>query len=340
MFQNSAIAADFASRVAKAASESGDNPPSTSAQEHNITTPIPSAATPSIANVKPQLNSNKEPSNTQCNNAPVTPIQSIVPQSPITDNQSTAQETCQVKVEAKPVAPVAKEWPRNDTKQQTVFQDEHQTPPLTNKDNIPSPQSSPIPPLAATESEAKSSTSQGVATVPVPPPTETTAPPSARESFSSTKTTTSSPPRRKSHQQQQSAAQVVATATTASDSYAATAAATAVPAVTPVVPTPVLSAPVCEPRREQERKLSEKSAGSRGTTPTPISNQTEQQQHLQKNGETVGDKSEEIKADQKSPDGEFLFYFYLAHSIKVQLTVQHLFPIKLSFLLHTFCLLR
>ncbi|XP_015120443.1 eukaryotic translation initiation factor 4 gamma 1 isoform X2 [Diachasma alloeum] len=283
--QNSAIAAEFASRVAKAASESGDNPPSANVQEHNHTPSSSSTTTPNITNVKPQINTNKEPINTQCNNVPITPVQSNVPRSSNPDSHLAAQETCQVKVDSKSGASVAKEWPRNDTKQQIIHQDEHRIPPpIINKDNIPPEQSSPIPP--ATDSEAKISTT-AVATGLVVPQSANTAPQAAKESFSSTKAALSSPPRRKPHQLQLSAAQVMLTATTAIDS--------------PAVIIPALSTPTSEPIREHERELGETSPGSKDNTPSPTNNQTEEHQHLQKNGEAV-DKSEEIKAEQKSPD--------------------------------------
>ncbi|XP_063978604.1 eukaryotic translation initiation factor 4 gamma 1-like isoform X2 [Diachasmimorpha longicaudata] len=288
--QNSAIAAEFASRVAKAASETETNSSTINAQEHNHTPSSSSTTTttPNTPSIKPEINSNKEPINTQCNNVPITPTQSNIPRSPNPDSQLAPQETCQVKVEPKSVVSVAKEWPRNDTKQQIVYQDDLRIPPpVTNKDNIPPKQSSPIPP--ATDSEAKSPI-PNVSTSLASSQSANTAPQATRESFSSAKTTSSSPPRRKPHQLQQSAAQVVLTPTpTATDS--------------PAVINPALSIPTSEPVKEQEREVSEKSLGQKDVTPTAATNHTEEQQHFQKNGEPV-DKAEETKAEQNSPDGK------------------------------------
>ncbi|XP_011306512.1 eukaryotic translation initiation factor 4 gamma 3 isoform X2 [Fopius arisanus] len=286
--QNSAIAAEFASRVAKAASESGDNSPS----ELNHT-PSSSTTAPSPTNVKTQINSSKDPIHNQSNNAPLTPIKSNPPRSQNIDSQSSAQETSQVEIESKPVASVAKDWPRNDTKQPTIYHNEHQTPLLTNKENILPQQSSPIPPVATIESDVKSSapaTTTATTTDPIPSQIENTAPQPARESLSLTKTPTSSPPRRKPHQQQQSSAQVAFTGISTGDSVTVT--------------TSTLCTPAAEPVKEQqERESSEKSLPPKEIVSSSTINQAEQQQHLQKNGEPA-DKIDETKADQKSADGK------------------------------------
>lgn len=270
------VIADFAARVAKAATEGSDTV-STSASE---TAPNPIQTTAQTSNI--QNNSND--ANSQCSSSPpVTKniagagagktVPTISSQSLGACSNATQIDSSAPKTESKALQLPVKEFqPRSEIKSVTI---EESSPvvvpsvvPVANKDTVsvqfaaPTANTETAAVTATVTAEIESSeaavgTAGAVAAIDVPKQPSATAssanPVPTREPFPNlaSKTSSNSPPRRKPI-------------------------ATELPSNT----------------KEKERKTREKSLGSRGATPTPVHNQTADHHHQKTNGDAAGEKTE------------------------------------------------
>ncbi|XP_046742557.1 eukaryotic translation initiation factor 4 gamma 3-like isoform X2 [Diprion similis] len=274
--------ADFAARVAKAANDESDSG-----------SPAPSSApeTPTSQNTPPILPNLVQPNpeidnNSQCNTGPPTPTQSIpnVPtpssQSLVSSNTTVQIDLCPVKPkEHKPLQlPVREFQPRNEIK---ILPEEPQPIPVVINQEIissqlpvpvPIPEPEPpvafVPPPSIPEASNISATVQSSSIIATEAVSNTATAPNSnsvpsKEEFPTLdpKISTNSPARRKSHNQGHS--QTVAH--------------------------PVSEASPPVPKEQKERKLSERNLNSRGTTPTPVQNQSDHH-HPKPNGDTISEK--------------------------------------------------
>lgn len=305
--------------VAKAATESSsDSPVASSAPE----SPSSQITSQSLSNLKVQTNST---TNSQSNTGPPTPTQTIPvaltshSQSLGTSSNAAQLESCPVKVDSKPLQPSIKEFqPRGidvkpvtpATEQFNVQMNSSAAATITNKDNkIPTqPPGVSVPvPATATDVELKNTNLPQQASSQTPIPSSTTPssnnpdvllpsatavgqnnPVPAKDPFPNlvNKNKSSSPPRWKNQN-------IPSNAIT-------------IPEMPPLVK---------ESKEHKERKVNEKNASSRGTTPTPAHNQPEHI-HQKTNGET-SDKSEtetlpKNETQQKTSEGEFRLFSLFA----------------------------
>lgn len=320
--------ADFAARVAKAATEESDSgsPASASTPE----TPTSQNPPQTLTNIKIPMNPDID-NNSQCNTGPPTPtqsipcIQSLSNQSLVSSNNALQPELCSIKPkEHKPLQLPVKEFqPRNEIK---ILPEEPQPIPVVINQEIISPQLT-IPVVTPSVPEPETPVASvpppsipRVASIPVPvsiPVTISNPSPAAvevtakpivapnsnpvpfKEEFPTleSKVSSNSPARRKSHNQGQSQAAVNA----ASD------------------------APSALPKEPKERKLSERNLNSRGTTPTPVQNQADHH-NPKPNGDMIGEKIDKHDPEpiskndhqqhQRLVDGKCLHHFFSHHRIK------------------------
>ncbi|KYN03904.1 Eukaryotic translation initiation factor 4 gamma 3 [Cyphomyrmex costatus] len=271
------VIADFAARVAKAATEGSDTV-STSAPEAAPNT-IQTTAQTSLSNI--QTNSAND-TNSRCSSSPPMAkniagagasktVPTINSQSSLgTCSNATQSDSNVTKTESKTLQLPVKEFqPRSEIKSVTI---EESSPVVSsvvavaNKDTISVQLTAPTANtettavtatvMAETESETVGVTSAVAAETPKPSATASSANPvPTREPFPNlaSKTSSNSPPRRKPN-------------------------ATELPSNT---------------KEQKERKTREKSLGSRGTTPTPVvHNQAADHHHQKTNGDAAGDKTE------------------------------------------------
>ncbi|KYM77872.1 Eukaryotic translation initiation factor 4 gamma 3 [Atta colombica] len=273
------VIADFAARVAKAATE-GSETVSTSASEAAPNT-IQTTAQTSLSNI--HTNSAND-TNSRCSNSPPMTkniagagasktVPTINSQSSLgTCSNSTQSDSNVAKTESKALQLPVKEFqPRNEIKSVTIEESSPVVPSVVavaNKDTISVQLTAPIvntettavtaTVMAEAESETVVTTGAVTAAGEIPKPSATASsanPVPTREPFPNlaSKTSSNSPPRRKPN-------------------------ATELPSNT---------------KEQKERKTREKSLGSRGATPTPVvHNQAADHHHQKTNGDAAGDKIE------------------------------------------------